>query len=214
MKMQDERQAIVAYGQKMSAQGLAPGTSGNLSCFDPQTGLMAIGPSGLDYDAVTPLDVVVLDLNGKLVEGFRKPSSEHGLHAAFYRRKPHVRAVVHTHSPFCTTFACLGKPLRAVHFAIAGAGSAEVPCAPYQTFGTPELAESAVSACGAGSAVLLANHGLVACGPNLYAAFALAVNLEFVAELQWRCMAVGDPVVLRERDLAGAIEGFRHYGQS
>ncbi len=167
MLMEDARERIVAFGKRIATEGLAVGTSGNLSEYDPTTGLMAISPSGLGYFETTPADIVVLRLDGTVVEGELRPSSEAPLHAEVYRRRPAARAVVHTHSPYATTLAALGEPIRAVHFTIADSGAEEVPLSPYVTFGTPELAASVGKTFGehpATSAVLMENHGLVACG--------------------------------------------------
>ena len=213
MKLEKAREQLVAYGRQMSAAGLSTGTSGNLSIYDPEEGLMAITPSGLDYFSLTAEDVVVTDLEARVVEGTRKPSSEWVLHTLFYKRHPEARAVVHTHSMFCTTLAVLGQPIRAVHYAIAGAGVAEVPCAPYRLFGTEELAEQAVETCGDGRAVLLGNHGLVAWEESLSKAYALARDLEFVAELQWRAAAVGQANVLTGEQMAAALKRYETYGQ-
>lgn len=213
MDMGQARELLVEYGKRMSADRLSIGTSGNLSIYDPDSGRMAITPSGLDYVSTTPEDIVVTDLDAHVVEGTRKPSSEWALHTLFYRSHPEARAVVHTHSMYCTTLAVLGTPLRAVHYAIAAAGTAEVPCAPYRLFGTEELAKEAVRACGKGRAVLLGNHGLVTWGEDLAGAYKLACDLEFVAELQWRAMAVGAPRVLTEAEMDAAILRFRTYGQ-
>lgn len=214
MLMQKERELVTEYGRKLSAAGLCPGTSGNLSIFSPASGLTAISPSGMDYDQIQPEDVVVADLNGRVADGNRKPSSEWTLHAVFYQNKPEARAVVHTHSVYCTTFAILGAPLRAVHYAIGDAGTNEVPCAPYRTFGTPELAQAAIAACGGGNAVLLANHGVVVCGADLPGAYSLALNLEYVAELQYRALCVGTPNVLTQSQMAQVLERFQSYGQT
>ena len=213
MKLEQERELLTEYGRRMSRAGLSVGTSGNLSIYVPEEGLMAITPSGLDYEATAPADIVVMDLEAHVVEGERKPSSEWALHTKFYQRHPAARAVVHTHSMYCTTLACLGKPLEAVHYAIGAAGAARVPVAPYHLFGTPELAEAAVAACGEGKAVLLANHGLVAWEGSLPKAFSLARDLEFTAELQWRAMAVGTPNILTDSQMAEALERFKTYGQ-
>ena len=213
MLMQEERELIVEYGKKMSAARLSTGTSGNLSIYDPEKGLMAISPSGIDYFSTKPEDVVLMDLEARVADGARKPSSEWALHTTFYKRKPHARSVVHTHSMFCTTFAVLGQPLRAVHYVIGDAGTAEVPCAPYRTFGTPELAEAASEICGDSDAVLLGNHGLVACGRDIKSAYGLACNLEYVAELQYRAMCVGTPNVLTAGQMAEVMERFQTYGQ-
>ncbi len=213
MKLEQERELLTEYGRRMSRAGLSVGTSGNLSIYVPEEGLMAITPSGLDYEATTPADIVVMDLEAHVVEGERKPSSEWALHTKFYQRHPAARAVVHTHSMYCTTLACLGKPLEAVHYAIGAAGTARVPVAPYCLFGSPELAEAAVETCGDGKAVLLANHGLVAWEGSLLKAFSLARDLEFTAELQWRAMAVGTPNILTDSQMAEALERFKTYGQ-
>ncbi len=215
MIMEKERQEIAEYGRKMSSAGLSKGTSGNISIYDPQTGYMVISPSGLGYFDTNPEDIVVMDLNGKIIDGARKPSSEHGLHTNMYLCKPEARAVVHTHSTYCTTLASLQMPLKAVHYVIGGAGAAEVPCSEYATFGTPELAENVRKAIGnsKSKAVLLANHGLVTSGPSLAKAFGLAVNLEFVAEMQWRASCIGTPVVLSNAEMDVVMESFKSYGQ-
>lgn len=213
MLLQKERELVVEYGRRMSADRLCTGTSGNISIYVPEQGLMAVSPSGIGYFDTRPEDVVVTDLDANIVEGTRKPSSEWALHTLFYKNKPHIRAVVHTHSMYCTTFAVLGQPLRAVHYAIADAGTAEVPCAPYYPFGTAQLAEAAVETAGSGSAVLLGNHGLVVCGRDIAGAYSLARNLEYVAELQYRASCVGTPNVLSREQMADVMERFRSYGQ-
>ena len=213
MKLEQERELLTEYGKRMSRAGLSVGTSGNLSIYVSEEGLMAITPSGLDYEVTTPADIVVMNLEAHVVEGERKPSSEWALHIGVYKRHPAARAVVHAHSVYCTTLACLGKPLEAVHYAIGAAGAARIPVAPYYLFGTPELAEAAVTACGDGKAVLLANHGLVVWEESLPKAFSLARDLEFTAELQWRAMAVGTPNVLTDGQMAEALERFKTYGQ-
>ena len=105
MLLQEQRELVVEYGKKLVTTGLTDGTFGNLSVFDRESGLMAISPSGMDYFLTTPEDVVITDLAANIVDGTRKPSSEWALHTTFYQHKPHARAVVHTHSMFCTTFA-------------------------------------------------------------------------------------------------------------
>ena len=213
MLMQEERELIVEYGKKMSAARLSTGTSGNISIYNAEKGLMAISPSGIDYFSTQPEDVVIMDLEANVVDGARKPSSEWGLHTTFYKHKPEARAVVHTHSMYCTTFAVLGQPIRAVHYVIGDAGVATVPCAPYYPFGTLELAEAAISVCGESNAVLLGNHGLVTCGSSLKSAYSLACNMEYIAELQYRSMCIGKPNILSDEEMADVMERFKSYGQ-
>ena len=213
MLMQEERELVVEYGKKMSAARLSTGTSGNISIYNAEKGLMAISPSGIDYFSTRPEDVVITDLDANIVDGDKKPSSEWGLHTTFYRHKPHARAVVHTHSMYCTTFAVLGQPIRAVHYVIGDAGVPEVPCAPYRTFGTLELAEAAIEVCGKSDAVLLGNHGLVTCGKDIKSAYGLACNMEYIAELQYRAMCIGQPNILTKEQMDEVLEKFKSYGQ-
>ena len=213
MLMQEERELIVEIGKQMSSSGLCPGTSGNQSIYNAELGLMAIKPSGIGYMETKPEDIVVMDLESHVVDGKRKPSSEWDMHSEFYRHKPNCRAVVHTHSRFCTTFAVLGRPIEAVHYVLADANCYEIPCAPYHTFGTPELAEEAVKYCGDGDAVLLANHGIIVCGKTLTSAFSLAKNLEYIAELQYRALCIGKPNVLNKEQMDEVFESFKSYGQ-
>ena len=213
MLMQTERELIVEYGRKLSKAGLCPGTSGNLSICSRKLGYMAISPSGMDYFSVTPEDIVVADFDAHVIDGSRKPSSEWGLHAVFYKNKPDVNAVVHTHSLYCTTFAVLGQPLKAVHFAISDAGVSEIPCAPYELFGSAELAETAIKYCGSSRAVLLANHGIICCGSDIQKAFSLANNMEYVARLQYQAACIGTPQFISDSQMEAVLEQFSHYGQ-
>ena len=226
MLLQNERELVAEYGRKIEAAGLCPGTSGNLSVCCREDGLFAVSPSGMPYEEITPADVTVLDFSGNVVDGERKPSSEWALHAAFYRKKKDVGAVIHTHAIYCTTFAVLRQPLRAVHYCIApalapydpqSASPAIVPVAPYHTFGTMELAEAAVKACGAGRAVLLANHGIVVCGDGAAEAFSLMQDLEYLAQLQYRAQSAmmpnAHPHILTDDEMQAAKARFTTYGQ-
>ncbi len=213
MLMQEERELIVEYGKMASTSGLCPGTSGNMSIFNPELGYMAISPSGIDYFKTKPEDVVISDLNAHVVDGDRKPSSEWALHTIFYRNRPDARAVVHTHSMYCTTLGIVNEPIRAVHYVIGDANTATVPLAPYCLFGTEELAEAAISVCGSSHAVLLQNHGMLAYGKDMKEAYGLAKNLEFIAELQYRAMCIGQPNILTDEQMAVVMEKFKSYGQ-
>lgn len=209
----EEKKELVEYGKKMSSEGLSSGTSGNLSIYLKEEGVVLITPSGIGYFDTTPEDIVAMDLEGNIIEGTRKPSSEWHLHTLFYKNKPEARAVVHTHSKFCTTLATLRMPIKAVHYVIADAGTNEVPCAPYRRYGTEELAKVAVESAKESNAVLLANHGIVVCGKNLKSAYGLAKGMEYVAEIQVTAMSVGEPVVLSKEEMDEVLEGFKTYGQ-
>ncbi|NLL37884.1 MAG: L-fuculose-phosphate aldolase [Fretibacterium sp.] len=212
MLLQKEREAVVEYGKKLVTCGLTKGTGGNISVFDRSLGLMAISPSGMDYFKTEPEDVVVLDLTGRVREGVRKPSSEADMHRILYSGREDVNAVVHAHSPFATTLACLEMSLPPVHYLIGLAGH-DVRCAPYETFGSPALAEAAFEGMKDRYAVLLAHHGLLAAGPSIQYAFNTAEEIEFVCELYYRALNVGDPVLLSKADMDAVLEKFKTYGQ-
>src|SRR6185369_17779500 len=122
MLLQEEREEIVRFGRKLVSAQLTSGTGGNLSIFNRSAGLIAISPSGIEYDEMEPSDVTLLDAGGVVVDGCRKPSSELGFHLALYRKRPEIRSVVHTHSVYATTMACLNWEIPAVHYLVAFSG--------------------------------------------------------------------------------------------
>lgn len=212
MLLKDERESVVHYGQLMLSSGLTKGTAGNLSAFNPDEKLLAIKPSGLRFDEIQLEDIVIMDLEGKVIEGNLKPSSEHFMHRIFYKNYTQVRGVVHTHSPYCTTFACLHWEIPPIHYLIASCGG-KIPCAPYALYGTPELAKTAFETMSNFNAILLANHGLLAIGPSLKEAFSVAEQAEFVAELYFKSLVVGTPQLLSPEEMEEASKQFQTYGQ-
>lgn len=214
MLLEKERQLVVDYCRTMSEKGLSTGTSGNISIRNREEGLIALSASGMDYFIQTAEDVVVLDNDGNIVEGIRKPSSEWRLHTDFYRNHDEAGAIVHTHSMYCTILGCLGMTLKPVHYVIAGACEEEIPLAPYRTYGTQELSDAVNEACGSAKGVLMANHGMLASGADIRKAYNLAANMEFCAELQYRCLTVGEPYVLNREQLDDVRRQFADYGQT
>lgn len=212
MLMKEERELIVEYGKKLISAGLTKGTGGNLSIFSRKERIFAITPSGIDYYDIKPEDVVVLNLKGEKVEGDMKPSSEVEMHRVFYERRNDIDAIIHTHTMYATTLACLNWSLPPVHYMIATAGL-DVRCAKYATYGTKELAENAYEAMIDRKAVLLANHGLLAGGMNLAEAFNITEEIEYCAELYYRTKCIGNPVILPEGEMKLMIEKFKTYGQ-
>lgn len=214
MRLESLRRCIAEYGRKLLRSGLSSGTGGNLSIRDTDSGLIAISPSGMEYDTVEPADVVLIDDSGQRAEGHRRPSSEWEFHLAAYRARPDARALVHTHSPYATTFACLGEPIPPIHYLIGFSQAHQVPVAPYATFGTPELAASVEQTMPRAAVILLEHHGLLACGADMASAFARAEEIEFVARLAWQARALGGPVpLLSESQMQAALERFADYGQ-
>ena len=212
MLLESERALVVEYGMRMIRAGLTTGTGGNLGVFRREDALVAVTPSGIAYDRLTPGDVVVLNAAGGVVDGTKTPTSELNFHQALYRVRPDVNAVVHTHSPYATTMACLGWEIPPVHYLFGFSGK-KVPLAPYETFGTEGLAASVAGAIGGYNALLLANHGLVTVGGTLASAFAAAEEIEFVARIYYQTRAVGTPRILPDDEMERVIEKFRTYGQ-
>ncbi|MEI6127110.1 MAG: L-fuculose-phosphate aldolase [Pseudomonadota bacterium] len=212
MLLKNEREEIVAYGKKLITQGLTKGTGGNISVYNRQKGLLAISPSGLDYFRTEPDDVPVLTIEKVVLEGARKPSSELDLHMIFYKKREDLNAIVHTHSVYATTLACLQWEIPALHYLIGFAGKS-VKCAAYATFGTEALGISAFEAMIDRKAVLLAQHGLLAGGSTLQEAFSIAETIEFCAEIYCRAKMLGEPVVLSDEEMDTIIEKFKTYGK-
>lgn len=203
---------LVEYGRKLVSHHLTTGSGGNLSIIDRAGGLVAITPSGMDYDAIGPEDLVICSASGEVVGGHRKPSSELPFHLALYQRRLDIRAVVHTHSPYATTLACMHLEIPPVHYLVGFAGE-KVPLAPYAPFGTPELSKAISDNIGNYNALLLANHGLVAVGGSLEAAFNIAEEIEFVARIYYQTLSAGKPKLLSEEKMAVVLEKFKTYGQ-
>ncbi|MDI9371357.1 MAG: L-fuculose-phosphate aldolase [Synergistota bacterium] len=213
MLMKRERELVVEYCRKLSEHRLTRGTGGNISILDGERRLFAISPSGMDYFEMGPEDVVVLDIDGARVDGDRKPSSETEMHRLLYQGRRDISAVVHTHSTFAATMACLGHDLPAVHYLVGYAGGDSVRCTPYAPFGSRELAEIARDGMDGRYAVLLSNHGLLAAGPDIQYAFDAAEEIEFVCELYWRAKSIGDPAILDGDQMKEVLAKFATYGQ-
>ena len=213
MILQKEREDVVRYCQKLIQAGLTKGTGGNISIYQRSQQLLAISPSGIDYFETEPADVVVLDLDGNIVDGSRKPSSEHELHRIFYAGRDDIDAIVHTHSVYATVLATLRERLPASNYLIALAGL-DVRCADYASFGTIALAEAAFDAMKDRKAVLMANHGLLAGGNDVLNAFNIAQEIEHCAEVYVKARSIGTPVLLSEEEMTKMINIFNEsYGQ-
>ena len=207
MLLQEERELVVEYGKEMIRRGLTVGTFGNLSVYNEKENLFAISPSGMDYFQTKPEDVVILTPDGD-----RKPSSEVDMHRIFYQKRPGIHSVVHVHSKFATTLACLGWSIPALHYLVAYSGR-EVPCTPYVQFGTYELARCALETMGDNYACLLGNHGLLTCGSNIGYTMDVAEQIEFCAELYYRSRVAGEPKLLTEEEIGVVLESFQSYRQ-
>lgn len=214
MLMLEERMDIVKYGKMMIDNGLTTGTGGNISIFNREKGLMAISPTGVPYHEMTPEDVVVMDLEENIIDGVKKPSSEHVMHAIVYKNREDLNAMVHTHSIFAATISALNQPLPAVDYLVAFGGGKDVKCAKYGTYGTPELAVNALEGMEGRNAVLLANHGMNVCGPNIGRTMSIAEQLEFCCEVYVRAKSMGEEVkLLSDEEMERNVKRFVNYGQ-
>lgn len=210
MKYEALRREMIATCIFMNDRGVNQGTSGNIS-VRVEEGFL-ITPSGVSYNEMEPADIVTMKIDASH-KGTRKPSTEWRFHRDIMAKKPDVGAVIHLHSMFCTSLSILRREIPAVHYMIAAAGGPTVPCVPYVTWGTQELADYIVGALENRTACLLANHGMVCVGPNLKKAAWLAVEIEALAAQYWRALQVGVPYVLSDEEIAKVIEKFKSYGQ-
>jgi L-fuculose-phosphate aldolase len=198
----------------MAASGLNKGTAGNLSVRAVENGQpgFLITPSGMAYSTLTPADLVFMDMNGTFVSP-RQPSSEWRFHRDIYAARPEAGAILHAHSPFATSLACLRRDIPPFHYMIARFGGDTLRCADYATFGTQALSAAALAALQGRRACLLANHGMLVFGRDLEQALDLGVELESLCEQYWRACQLGQPVLLDTAEMAIVLEKFAAYGQ-
>ncbi|MFC6872406.1 class II aldolase/adducin family protein [Halobellus marinus] len=210
--LDEKRRTVSELGRKMLRQGLTKGTGGNISVREGDQ--IAISPSGIPYDEIDPEDVPVIDLEGERIAGDTDPSSEFRMHSGIIRERDDVGAVVHTHSPYASTFASLDQSVLPSHYLIAFVGD-EIPVAPYETYGTAELAEAALETLGDDyNACLLKNHGVIAVGEDAEAAYEVALMVEYVSRIHYQALNAGDPELLPDERIQDLIEIFEGYGQS
>jgi L-fuculose-phosphate aldolase len=205
------RAQLVATMQSLDELGLNRGSTGNLS-HRFGTGML-ITPTGMGAGELQARDLVWLGDDGNL-RGDWQPSSEWHFHQAIYRSRPDLNAVVHTHSVNATALACLERALPAFHYMVAVAGGNDVPCTAYHTFGTQALSNAVADAMRERQACLLAHHGLVAAGATLAQAMKIAIEIEALCEAYLKALAVGEPAVLTEGQMAEVIAKFRDYGKT
>jgi L-fuculose-phosphate aldolase len=190
-----ERTEIAEACRRLAREGLVIGTAGNVSAAATDDAI-AVSPTGAVLAELVPAQVAVVDRGGHLVEGELEPTSELGLHLGIYERYE-AGAVVHTHAPMGTALSCVLDELPCVHYGMLLLGGT-VPVAPYETFGTPELAAVVLDALEGKTAALMANHGAIAHAPDMAAAVDRALLLEWACTVYWRAAAIGEPSTLDE----------------
>lgn len=203
------RADIVDAMRRLEANGLNQGTSGNVSARWGD-GLL-VTPSGIPSEALRPQDIVPMRLDGTF-DGDLRPSSEWRFHRDILAARPEFGAVVHAHPIHATAFAICRRDVPAAHYMIAAAGGATIRCARYATFGTQELSDAALDALDGRNACLLANHGLIATGPDLERALWLAIEVETLCRQYAVALRIGQPVILLDEEIARVVEAFRGYG--
>lgn len=202
--------AVLSAARALNATGINRGTAGNVSVRTE--GGFIVTPTGLAYETSTAADMVPVSLDGSPA-GRRKPSSEWRFHRDLYAARPELGAVIHTHSPFATSLACMGAGIPAFHYMVARFGGADVRCADYATFGTQALSDAVLRAMEGRRGCLMAHHGMLVAGVDLAEALALAIELESLAEQYWRVLQIGGPRLLSEEEMRRVLEKFRDYGK-
>ena len=205
----DKRQAIVDACRRMNALGINQGTSGNISLRHGD-GLL-ITPSSVPYETMTPDQIVVMGRDGSHAPG-QRPSSEWRFHLDIMRSRGEVEAVVHAHPTYCTILAIMGLEIPPVHYMIAVAGGDSIRCAPYATYGTPELSAHALKALQGRFACLLDHHGMIAIGSSLSRAMWLAVEVETLARQYHGCLQIGEPPLLSSDEIERVRVKMAGYG--
>jgi L-fuculose-phosphate aldolase len=192
------RAALLHTSRRMVELGLNRGTAGNASVRSSDD--ILITPSALPVAEMNEADLVLLDKAGKVLQG-RKPSSEWRFHCDIFNARPEIGAVLHMHSTYATTIACLGKDVPAVHYHIAIAGGDSIRCTPYTIFGEQNLSDLALEALRDRKACLLGNHGMIALGKDLNEALSVAHEVEYLCEIYWRTLSVGAPNILTAQQM-------------
>jgi L-fuculose-phosphate aldolase len=215
LTLEDLRRGVARVARQLIESGLVTGTSGNVSVRTAEGGVL-ITPRGIDYEVLEPEDVVLVDLEGRVLDGSLAPSTETPMHTGIYRVRPEVGAVVHTHSRYATTLACLGWEIPPIHYMLTTlSDEGRIPLAPYATYGTEELAGYAGEALGENrKACLLRNHGTITVGEDPDEAFSRTVVLEEMAEIYYRARVAGEPILLSPEQIEEVATKISGYGQS
>ena len=187
------KEELVELHLELPKNNLVVWTGGNVSARDAETGFIVIKASGIRYEEMRPEHMVVVDLDGKMVEGDYKPSSDVHSHLYIYKHRPDVGGVVHTHSVYASAFAAVNKPIPVVLTAIADEFGGPIPCGGFALIGDDAIGKVVVESIGKSSAVLLKNHGVFTIGKNAKSAVKAAVMTEDNAKTVWLSMQIGTP---------------------
>jgi L-ribulose-5-phosphate 4-epimerase len=213
--LEELKEQLVELHMELPRSGLVTWTSGNVSGRVPEAGLVVIKPSGIRYEKLTPNSMVVVDLDGRVVEGKYRPSSDTFAHLYVYRHRPDVNGVVHTHSTFATAWAATGRPIPPVLTAICDEFGGPIPVGAYAKIGGDEIGREIVRSIGESPAILMKNHGVFTVGPTAEAAVKAAVMVEDVARTVFYALQLGQPDEIPPEEVARARRRYREeYGQA
>ena len=214
MMLEELRQVMCDLHTELPRNQLVTWTGGNVSGRDPDTGYVVIKPSGVRYEEMKPEHMVVVDLQGQIIEGDLKYSSDTASHLYIYRHRPDVGGVVHTHSPYATAFAAVGQSIPVCLTAMADEFGGTIPCTGFALIGGEEICRQVVEHIGDSLAVLLKNHGVFTVGPTPLAAVKAAVMVEDVARTVWLAKQLGEPDVIPEEAVRSLRRRYaEEYGQ-
>lgn len=213
MMLENLRQQVWQANVALPKEGLVTWTSGNVSGRDPETNLMVIKPSGVLFEDLTPADLVVVDMDGSVVEGEHGPSSDTATHLWVYRHRPDVNGIVHTHSNYATAFAAVNKPIPVVLTAVADEFGGPIPCGGYAAIGGKEIGEEILRSIGDSVAILMKNHGVFTIGKTVQKALKAAIMVEDVAKTVWLALQIGVPDELSPEAVAANYDRYQNrYG--
>jgi L-ribulose-5-phosphate 4-epimerase len=212
--LEELRETLSELHQELPKNELVRWTGGNISARDPQSGYVVIKPSGVRYEVLKPKHMVIVDLQGNIIEGKLNPSSDTASHLYIYRARPDVAGIVHTHSPYATAFAAVGQPIPVVLTAIADEFGGPIPVGGFALIGSEDIGKVVVESIGSSRAVLLKNHGVFTIGESVEAAVKAAVMVEDVAKTVWLAKQIGQPMELSAEAVEKLHDRYMHvYGQ-
>jgi L-ribulose-5-phosphate 4-epimerase len=212
--LEEMKQTLHHLHLELPRNNLVVWTSGNISARDRESGYVVIKPSGVRYEALQPVDMVVVDMDGNVVEGDLKPSSDTASHLYIYRHRPDVGGIVHTHSPYATAFAAIGKPIPVYLTAMGDEFGGPIPCGDFALIGGEEIGRIVVESIGDSPAILLKNHGVFTVGETAEAAVKAAVMVEDAAKTVHLALQIGTPDEISQADVAKLNLRYKNvYGQ-
>jgi L-ribulose-5-phosphate 4-epimerase len=213
MILEQLREIVCECNKELPKNGLVKMTSGNVSGRDPETGYVVIKPSGFTFSELTPRHMVVVDMDGRVIEGDLEPSTDTDTHLYVYRHRPDVFGMVHTHSPYASSFAALGEPIPACLTASAMLGG-EIPLGGYAPIGGADIGQEIINKIGKALAIVMQNHGVFTIGSSPQEATKMAVEVEEIAKISHLALVRGNPIILTPEQINYMVDLYKNdYGQ-